>query len=107
MVSGRETLYTIPCEALFNQHPLVARSALVGVGPKAQQKAVICIELISGVKQSDRDRMRKELLEIASNNRLTEAITTVLFHDSFPVDIRHNAKIFREKLAIWAEGEMQ
>jgi hypothetical protein len=27
---------------------------------------------------------------------------TVLFHPSFPVDIRHNAKIFREKLAVWA-----
>jgi hypothetical protein len=25
-----------------------------------------------------------------------------LFHHSFPVDIRHNSKIFREKLARWA-----
>ena len=30
--------------------------------------------------------------------------TTFLLHPSFPVDIRHNAKIFREKLARWAEG---
>ena len=27
----------------------------------------------------------------------------MLWHAKFPVDIRHNAKIFREKLAIWAE----
>ncbi len=28
---------------------------------------------------------------------------TILFHKSFPVDIRHNCKIFREQLADWAE----
>jgi olefin beta-lactone synthetase len=27
-----------------------------------------------------------------------------MIHPSFPVDIRHNAKIFREKLAVWAAG---
>jgi len=31
----------------------------------------------------------------------------VLFHPSFPVDIRHNSKIFREKLAIWAEKQIK
>jgi olefin beta-lactone synthetase len=30
----------------------------------------------------------------------------VLFHPAFPVDIRHNAKIFREKLAVWAAKEL-
>ena len=34
------------------------------------------------------------------------AITTFLFHPAFPVDIRHNAKIFREKLAVWAAKEL-
>jgi len=29
----------------------------------------------------------------------------VLFHPEFPVDMRHNAKIFREKLALWAERQ--
>ena len=32
----------------------------------------------------------------------TRVIQTILFHPGFPVDIRHNAKIFREKLAAWA-----
>ena len=31
-----ETLFTIPCEAIFNTHPEVARSALVGVTPRRQ-----------------------------------------------------------------------
>jgi len=31
----------------------------------------------------------------------------VLFHNAFPVDIRHNSKIFREKLALWAETKLK
>ena len=38
---------------------------------------------------------------------MTEQIKTVLFHPGFPVDIRHNAKIGREKLAVWAEGKLK
>ena len=37
----------------------------------------------------------------------TQSIRTVLFHPAFPVDIRHNAKIFREKLAVWAEKQLR
>jgi hypothetical protein len=47
--------------------------------------------------------LEKELLSMAAANKLTKSIQTVLFHKAFPVDIRHNSKIFREKLAIWAE----
>ena len=32
---------------------------------------------------------------------------TILFHPSFPVDIRHNSKIFREKLAVWAARKLR
>ena len=38
------TLYTIPCEAIFNNHPDVLRSALVGVGKPPNQKPVIIIQ---------------------------------------------------------------
>jgi hypothetical protein len=34
-------------------------------------------------------------------------IEHVLTHHPFPVDIRHNAKIFREKLAVWAAQELK
>jgi len=30
-----------------------------------------------------------------------------LFHPGFPVDIRHNAKITRERLAVWAEEALK
>jgi len=99
------TLFTIPCEAVFNTHPRVFRTALVGIGEKGHQKPVLCVELEKGIRV-DRERLRRELLEIAQAHIHTQEIATILFHPSFPVDIRHNAKIFREKLAVWAAGKL-
>ncbi|MBU5637551.1 AMP-binding protein [Geomonas sp. Red69] len=94
-------LYTIPCEAVFNTHPAVFRSALVGVGEPGALTPVICIELEKGVKV-DQEQVRKELKSLAEEHIHTRSIESFLFHPAFPVDIRHNAKIFREKLAVWA-----
>ena len=105
---GEAPMFTIPCEAVFNGHPDVFRSALVGIGPKGYKKPVICIELKKGAPRSKRGRekIRKELMDLAAENPLTGKIDTILFHKSFPVDIRHNSKIFREQLAVWAEKEI-
>ena len=101
-------LFTIPCEAIFNNHPRVFRSALVGVGSKPQQRPVIIVEPEAGQfpkSVTDRDRFRTELLELSKVNPLTASIETILFHRSLPVDIRHNVKIFREKLVPWAANQ--
>lgn len=100
-------MFTIPCEAIFNNHPRVFRSALVGVGERPSQKPVICIELEKSDNGADKNGLVRELLEMASQNEKTRSIETVLFHKSFPVDIRHNSKIFREKLTVWAEKQLQ
>lgn len=102
VITPQATLFTIPCEALFNRHPRVFRSALVGVGERPRQKAVICIELEPNDAGADKATLTTELLAIAQENELTREIQTVLYPKTFPVDIRHNSKIFREKLAIWA-----
>ncbi len=102
-------MFTIPCEAIFNNHPRVFRSALVGVGSKPNQHPVIVVEPDAGQfpkTRVDQERFRDELLALARGNSLTSSIETVLFHPSLPVDIRHNVKIFREKLGPWAEGEL-
>jgi acyl-CoA synthetase (AMP-forming)/AMP-acid ligase II len=96
------TLFTIPCEAVFNTHAAVNRSALVGVGPAGRARPVLCVELVAWPSKVDRERITRELLVLGSQHQHTSGIKTVLFHRSFPVDIRHNAKIFREKLAAWA-----
>jgi acyl-CoA synthetase (AMP-forming)/AMP-acid ligase II len=100
------SLFTIPVEAVFNTHPAVFRSALVGVGPQGNQQPVVCIELENGVTDNH-DTLRNELLAIAAKHSHTAGITTILFHPAFPVDIRHNAKIFREKLAVWAAEKIR
>jgi acyl-CoA synthetase (AMP-forming)/AMP-acid ligase II len=100
-------LYTIPCEAIYNTHPDVFRSALVGLGETGRQIPVICIELESGVDKSRQVAIREELLALGAANELTAGIKSLLFHPAFPVDIRHNAKIFREKLALWAARELR
>ncbi|MBW2584972.1 MAG: AMP-binding protein, partial [Deltaproteobacteria bacterium] len=107
VITATRTLFTIPCESLFNSHPRVFRSALVGIGPPPRQKPVICIELHKSDDGKNRAQLEKELLEIAAANELTNSIKTILFHKAFPVDIRHNSKIFREKLALWAEKKLK
>ena len=106
VVTEKRTLFTIPCEAVFNNHPQVFRSALVGTGPPGRQQPVICIELKKRHHKINKKSLRNELLGLARENELTKDINIVLFHKSFPVDIRHNSKIFREKLALWAEKKI-
>ena len=101
VMTEKQTLFTIPCEAIFNRHPDVARSALVGIGKPGKQIPVVCIEIVKG-KRINKKELTNELLELAGSQKLTRPIRHVLFHDDFPVDIRHNSKIFREKLAVWA-----
>ncbi len=107
VIGADGTLFTIPCEAVFNTHPQVFRTALVGVGAPRSQRPVLCVELEPGTGKGEQNRIREELLEIGGNFAITEGIRHILFHPAFPVDIRHNAKIFREKLAVWAEKELK
>jgi len=100
------TLFTIPCEGIFNAHPGVARTALVGVGAPGKTKPILCVETKRAMGGADWNRLVAELTALAKTNPIASEIATFLNHPSFPVDIRHNAKIFREKLATWAEGKL-
>ena len=99
-----ETLFTIPVEAIFNNHEMVFRSALAGAGPKNMQTPVIFIEPYSKIK--DKKTFIKELLALAKSNPLTASIEYVFIEKEFPVDIRHNSKIFREKLSVKAKKRL-
>lgn len=99
-------LDTIRCEAIFNEHPQVLRSALIGLGENGERRTpVIVVEPEGPVV--DQEQLFAELRQLALANPLTEQIEHFLIHRSFPVDIRHNAKIFREKLAAWAAKQLQ
>lgn len=103
VVTRQGTFFTIPCEAIFNTHPAVFRSALVGVPRNGDVEPVICVELEPDARRgSGTESLNQELRELAMRHEHTRPIQRFLVHPAFPVDIRHNAKIFREKLAVWA-----
>lgn len=106
VITGTDVLFTIPCEAIFNQHPHVYRSALVGVGLENHKTPVICVEVNAHSKPPKSRQFIDELLELAGQHVHTASIETVLFHRQFPVDIRHNSKIFREELSVWASKKL-
>jgi acyl-CoA synthetase (AMP-forming)/AMP-acid ligase II len=106
VIAADETLFTVPCESIFNTHADVYRSALVSAEVNGGIVPVICIEAEPGVKPSDHERIRAELLELGAGFEHTKNIQTVLFHQSFPVDIRHNVKIGRGELGEWATAQL-
>ena len=101
-----QTLFSIPCEAPFNRHPAVARTALVGCRQQGRQRALLCIETRRPTTAPAREQIAAELRQIQQQHRHCQAISGFLFHPGFPVDVRHNAKIFREKLALWATRQL-
>ncbi len=105
VVTPERTYYTISCEGVFNAHKGVYRTALVGVARNGATEPVLCVEPEKDV-QIPRATLREELLALGAARPHTQPIKTILFHKSFPVDVRHNAKIFREKLAVWAGKEL-
>jgi acyl-CoA synthetase (AMP-forming)/AMP-acid ligase II len=102
VVTPAGTLFTVPCEGVFNAHPGVARSALVGVPRPGGTEPVLCVEPEVTLRPWELGKLHQELLALGASHDFTRPVRTVLFHGSFPVDVRHNAKIFREKLAAWA-----
>ncbi|OIP48326.1 MAG: peptide synthase [Deltaproteobacteria bacterium CG_4_10_14_3_um_filter_60_8] len=100
VITSQGTLFPLPCEAICNTLPGILRSALVGVGTPPDQTPVLIVELLD--KGQNQARLLGDLKEMAARQPLLSNIRHFLIHDEFPTDIRHNVKIFREKLAVWA-----
>ena len=101
------TMYTVPVEGVFNVHEKVFRTALVGVKKAGKTIPVLCVELEKEAAGTPRQEVVEALKELGAQYEHTRFIETFLFHDSFPVDIRHNSKIFREKLRVWAKENLK
>lgn len=106
VVTEQECLYADQVEAVFNVHPEVARTALVGIGSPGRQTPVLCVEPLDKPNAARRHRIETDLLQIGQGHTVSRSIRQILFHKSFPVDIRHNAKIGREELAMWAAKKL-
>ena len=107
VLADGSTLFTEPCEAIINTHPLVSRSALVGVGPSEAQQPVVVLELQDYPSlKSDveaQQRILREVRDLASKHMVTAKLEDYrVYPGTLPTDIRHNSKIFREQLRDWA-----
>jgi acyl-CoA synthetase (AMP-forming)/AMP-acid ligase II len=100
------TLFTDMVEPIFNALPGILRTALVGVKRNGVIYPVLCVELESRPQPGGQPAIRDLLLQAARDHEHTHPIATFLFHRNFPVDVRHNSKIFREKVAVWADKKL-
>jgi acyl-CoA synthetase (AMP-forming)/AMP-acid ligase II len=114
-------LFTEKIEAVFNSLPGVRRSALVGVRPYGFEEPVVIVEPESpGIigNGSEHECRQDELIngwydmeplleKLWYADHGFTPLKAILFHPSLPVDVRHNAKINREALAIWAYEQLR
>ena len=91
-------------EARIDDLDGVSRSAVVGVGPRGTQAVVAVVE----VDTPDRARRPRPGLAPSALTAAVRAVAApvsvaaVLVTDRVPVDIRHNSKIDRTRIAQWA-----
>jgi acyl-coenzyme A synthetase/AMP-(fatty) acid ligase len=87
-------------EGIFNRHPRVARSALIGLGERPRQQAALVVEPAPGEfpkSAAEREKFTAELQALTAPG--TPALARIFFRRTLPVDVRHNAKIHRLALA--------
>ena len=89
--------YSDLVEPIFNQHPQVNRSALVGVPltGSSLQRSIVLIEPARRPSSRSRRRARADpILNLyAARHPNTSAIRDILiYREPFPVDVRHGAK---------------
>jgi acyl-CoA synthetase (AMP-forming)/AMP-acid ligase II len=98
-------IFPLPIEARMNRHAAVRRSALVGVGPRGAQHAILVVEA-EPMADHDPARIRADLMAFAAEHDDTRVIRDVLLYPKLPVDYRHNTKIQRGELAVWAARQL-
>lgn len=96
--------YSCCCEAVINTNRYVKKSALVAAG----KGPAICLELERNIPKGDIEDIMTELKLLVESNPVTAGIERFLIYNKpLPVDIRHNSKIDRLKLAVWAEKRLR
>lgn len=99
---GERTYFTDCCEGVFNALPQVFRSALVSLNRNGGKVPCLAIQPIDGAfprTRLERKRFLEGLKNAAASTEMTSDIRDFVFRKTFPVDVRHNAKINRLELA--------
>lgn len=95
--------YPLQVEAIFNQHPLIKRTALVKIFQDKQVMPGLVIER-HDKKTRLSDAFKRELDVLKDTEEFTKGFNHYFLHKGFPVDVRHNIKIDRLKLSRWAQS---
>ncbi len=104
--TARGPLHPAQVEPLFESHPEIRRVALVGSGAAGRQRPCLVAEPVNPRLVQDSAecrRLTRDLRQLALLHEHTAQVKTFYFHPSFPVDVRHNAKIHRLTLARWVD----
>ena len=109
----------MPVETVANEADGVFRSALVSAArPQVSRAngqagdetlAALVVQPDAGVAGNPEEEMRvvADITARINGTRWSGVVKVVLFHaDPFPVDPRHNSKIDRPALAVWAAGAL-
>src|SRR5262249_3602022 len=76
VILANQTLFTIPCEAIFNTYPEVARTALVAANRRGEVIPVICVEPVRPLSRSEQQKVEHDLLERGAEYAHTKGIRT-------------------------------
>jgi acyl-CoA synthetase (AMP-forming)/AMP-acid ligase II len=96
----RGIFFTEQIEGVFNTHPSVYHTALVGV----KQEPVLWVQ--SNAAKANQDTIKRDLIQLAKDHPQASQIKQFLFMKKFPTDVRHNSKIIREQLTQLAEKRL-
>ncbi|MBE0672233.1 MAG: AMP-binding protein [Anaerolineales bacterium] len=94
-------MFTERIENIFNAHPQVNRTALVGI----KGEPALWVEMKKNVKEN-KAKIRQALTDLAKHHPQASKIKAFLFMKKFPTDVRHNSKIIREELTVLAEKRL-
>lgn len=102
VVTRGRVYYTDCCEGVFNQNSRTRRTALIRFMDGDDVHPAVVIEPMDGCYPSnavEENEFIEEMKILGMEHVITRDIEKFFFHRSFPVDVRHNAKIHRLALA--------
>ena len=106
VITRTSVLFTETIEAIVNSNPEIYRSALIGTGDRFSQEPMVVIEpwpMSHPGRRMNKTQLIQAVMEQLSKNSLSKEVQrVVVYPKKLPTDIRHNSKIFREKLTDWA-----
>lgn len=100
VITYDDVFFTEKIEGIFNVHPAVSRTALIGV----EHEPILWVQ--PNQEALNQDTIRQELIELGKHHTQAAQIKTFLFMKQFPTDVRHNSKIIREELTLLAKKRL-